>query len=160
MKENGFGHEAFNFEPIRNEYFGYFQAKGAGVNLPRLGANPGERQLDGVTVAWVATNPTHRGMFVVGWYRNATVFAEYQPSPKTKSRRLPDGDSARFLIRARDAELLDRHNRTLEIPRATATTRGIGQANVWYPDRDEASSILKHIEAGGRRVSRVRRHVN
>jgi hypothetical protein len=51
VEEHGFGHEAFNFDPVRREYFGCAQATGAGVNLIRLGGTRDDSQLDGITVA-------------------------------------------------------------------------------------------------------------
>lgn len=151
VEERGFGHEAFNFEPLRNEYFGYVQATGAGINLSRLGVRQAGNRLDGMTVAWVAKRPTG-GTVVVGWYRNATGFAEYQPAPATKGRdrQLPNGSVPKFLLRTKDAVLLDRDERVLEVPRGTATVAGIGQSNIWYPDAKAAAPILKYIAAGGR----------
>jgi hypothetical protein len=148
VRERGFGHEAFNFEPYRNEYYGYVQATGSGVNLQRLGGAPGDDQLGRVTVAWVATHPTEGGMRIVGWYPSATVFAEYQSPPSRRARRLPDGDSPGFLVRARNAMLLDRDERVFDVPRGTSTTAGMGQSNIWYPDRIAASPILKYIATG------------
>ena len=52
VKDTGFGHEAFNFAPCDGEYFGYVQATGNGVNLGRLGCDPGAESLDGVSVVW------------------------------------------------------------------------------------------------------------
>ncbi len=67
VKAKGFGHEAFNFAPHRDEYFGFVQATGRGVNLARLGCISGAESLDGVTVIWVATHPYEGGTRIVGW---------------------------------------------------------------------------------------------
>lgn len=151
VKEHGFGHEAFNFKPVGDEYFGYVQPPhtginhGRGINLARLGAAVEDDQLDGVTVAWVATHPSERGTRVIGWYLNATVLAEFQDPVATEGRALPDGNVPRFLVRARepDAVLLDRDERVFEVPRGKG---GMGQSNVWYPDATAAALILKYID--------------
>lgn len=153
VKEHGFGHEAFNFKPVRGEYFGYVQPPGSGINqgrginLARLGAAADDEQLDGVTVAWVATHPSEGGTRVVGWFPDATVFAEFQAPVESKGRELPDGNAPSFLIRARTAVLLDRDERIFEVPRGKG---GMGQSNVWYPDAAAAAPILKYIGAAGR----------
>ncbi len=155
VDEHGFGSEVFNFKPVRGTYFGFAQATGAGVNLTRLGGSRGDEKLEGVTVAWVATHPAEGGMRIVGWYRDATVYAEYQSFPKSvNGRRMPDGETPSYLVRSQDAMLLDRDARVLEVPRGSATTAGMGQSNLWYPDRDSAIPILKFIASSGRSSSR------
>jgi hypothetical protein len=100
-------------------------------------------------VAWVATHPTEGSTRIVGWYQHATVFAEYQPPPTTTARRLPHAKAPKFLIRAQNAVLLDRDERLFDVPRGTATTAGMGQSNIWYPDPHAASPILEYIAKGG-----------
>ena len=142
VKEHGFGHEAFNFAQVRNEYFGYVQPPRSGINerrginLARLGAGADDDRLDGVTIAWGATHPKAGGMRVVGWYFAATVFATFQAPVVTKGRALPDGTVPRFLFRTRDAVLLDRDERIHDVPRGKG---GMGQSNVWYPDATAAA---------------------
>lgn len=144
VRAQGFGHEAFNFAPHSGRYFGFVQATGSGVNLPRLGCKQNAASLDGVTVVWVATHPTEGGTRVVGWYRNATVFSTYQDSP-SQSRQLPNGNLAGFLATARDATLLGRDEREVEVPRGTAANSGMGQSNIWYPAEHDAAPLLKYI---------------
>jgi hypothetical protein len=147
VKEHGEGGEAFNFKPARNEYFGYVQPTGTGINIEKLGAAAGDKELNGVTVAWVATDPKEGGTRIVGWYRHATVFREFQAPIAMKGRELSGGKAPRFLIRSKDAVLLDCHERTFRVPRGKG---GMGQSNVWYPEAAAAARILKYIGAGGR----------
>lgn len=146
VKEHGFGHEAFNFQRFVGVYYGNVQPVGKGINLTKLGGNADDGSLGGVTVAWVATHPTEGGTRVVGWYRDATVFARVQKAPPGAARRLPDGSRAGFLTRSKVGHLLQRDERVLEVPRGKG---GMGQANVWYPDRTAAAPILRYIHAGG-----------
>lgn len=144
VKDKGFGHEAFNFEPHHGRFFGYVQATGNGVNLTRLGCSAGTESLDGVTVIWAATHPSEGGTRVVGWYDNATVFSTYQDSP-TQKRRLPNGNVAAYLATAAHATLLGRDERDQEVPRGSSTQSGMGQSNIWYPNSDDAAPLLRYI---------------
>lgn len=148
VKDKGFGHEAFNFDPYRGRFFGFVQATGAGVNLSRLGCRADVNSLDGVTVAWVATHPLEGGTRVVGWYESATVFSSYQRSP-TPKRRLPDGSAAGYLATATHATILGRDARWHEVPRGSATQSGMGQSNIWYPSSDDANRLLRFITEFG-----------
>jgi hypothetical protein len=68
------------------------------VNLSRLGATPEQDRLEGVTVVWVSKSPAH-GPVIVGWYRNATLFREYQ-EPLDASGREYDGTTIGFYATA------------------------------------------------------------
>jgi hypothetical protein len=75
--KNGMGHEVCNFVPSGQTLFGFVQSKGEGMNIARLGADKSTDQIDGITVVWTAKRPNGHTV-VVGWYRNATVFRQYQ----------------------------------------------------------------------------------
>jgi len=85
--QHGYGFEIYNFLHGAPRIFAYVQVKGTN-NLTRLGAAPDADRIDGVTVVWAARRPTG-GVYVVGWYLNATVFKEYQQSPNDRRRREP-----------------------------------------------------------------------
>jgi len=144
VRAKGYGHEAFNFAVHRGHYYGFVQPTGTGVNLSRLGAAPNADSISGVTVCWVATHPTEGGMRIVGWYRDATAYANYQDSPSEK-RRLPDHGLAGYLLRASTATLLGRDARTYEVPRGTKTQSGMGQSNIWYPNDEYAKRLLAYL---------------
>jgi hypothetical protein len=65
--------ETRNFRPRRGQYYGY--AAQATLDLDRLEAEPDADHRDGVCVIWTATNPDGSGRYIVGWYRNARVYA-------------------------------------------------------------------------------------
>lgn len=155
VRQHGFGHEAFNFAPHRGRYFGFVQASGSGVNLGRLGAPAGANSLPGVTVVWVAKHPTEGGTRVVGWYRNATAYAQYQDSP-TNTRLLPKGHLAGFLLKTDNATRLDRHDREHLVPRGKS---GMGQSNIWYPGDDDSERLLEYVASreSGRPLTASRR---
>src|SRR5579863_279545 len=77
------GHEAFNFKPIGGTLYGYFQPQMAAstIRLERIIPSLSNRSsADGILVVFVATSPSEGGQRVIGWYRNASVFQEPQPS--------------------------------------------------------------------------------
>jgi hypothetical protein len=154
VKKSGFGYEAFNFEPFRGEYFGYVRPIRSNINLSKLGASAEDEHLDGVLVVWVATHPAEGGIRVVGWYSDATVFAEFQPPPtRKKSRRLPDDNPPEFLVRAREAVLLDRDERLLEVGHGKGA---MGQSNVWYPDARAAAKLIRYVQSRAHAPSSAR----
>lgn len=158
VKEEGFGHEVFNFLPDgHGVYRGYVRPPGQGpvrdqrINIDRLGASESDDHLDGVDVFWAATHPALGGTRVVGWYDDATVFRTWRPSPK--KRPLPNGDDAGFMIEATSVRLLPTDDRLFTLPRASAKQTGIGQSNLWYAPPEWAEKLLeykKRVQAGGR----------
>jgi len=74
VKEHGYGHEMFNFEPFRGSVYGYVQPPHDNINISRLGASSKDESIIGVLVIWVAQG------VIVGWYQDATVYRYHQES--------------------------------------------------------------------------------
>jgi hypothetical protein len=155
VKEEGRGHEICNFAPSRNVLYGYVQPPGAQIDIERMGASADDESISDVTVIWTATRPTG-GTAVVGWYKNATVFREYQKFPRPPEIQNQNGiDGYWVSAPAGQAKLLPVDERTFEIPRQVKG--GMGQANVWYADKPESASIVRRaLElVGGKRAKPV-----
>ncbi|MGH8504186.1 MAG: DUF3883 domain-containing protein [Gammaproteobacteria bacterium] len=155
VKEEGRGHEVCNFAPNRNILYGYVQPPGVQINIERIGAAPHNDSVSGVTVVWTATRPTG-GTAVIGWYKDATVFRDYQHFSRPPAIQRQNGiDGYRIKGPLNEAKLLPVDERTLEIPRQVKG--GMGQANVWYADKPESASIVKRaLElVGGKRARTV-----
>jgi len=142
------GHEAFNFSPIRGRLYGYFQPQmqASGIQLERIEPTCSVDALNGVTVIFVATQPT-AGQRIVGWYRNATVYRHRQKD--TTGKRM--GFDYFVSAKSQDAVLLPTRKRTQPIP---GQKGGFGQANVRYLCGDGkrlrlpwANEALKYIES-------------
>ena len=92
-KNNKEGAERHNFLPFRGYCYGYVQpskkGKRVNMNISKLGAAQQDDHIDNITVIWVATKPKVRGRWVVGVYKNATVYRESQ-SIKGDIRRKSD----------------------------------------------------------------------
>lgn len=155
VKEEGRGHEICNFAPNRNVLYGYVQPPGAQIDIERIGESADDESISGVTVIWTAKRPTG-GTAVVGWYKNATVFREYQKFPKPPAIQKQNGIDGYWIKASSDqANLLPVDERTLEIPRQVKG--GMGQANVWYANKPESASIVKRVLdlVGGKRAKPV-----
>lgn len=137
------GHEAFNFRREKDGCcYGYVQPprgtkknNDPHLNIGRI--NPAFKKSDCVTdvlVIWVATKPKEYGggQYVVGWYKNATVYREFQPLSKN-IRRYPLKDACyNIKCRADDVVLLPPQKRKLSIPRTNSEITSLGQANIFY----------------------------
>jgi hypothetical protein len=127
----------------------------ARINLTRLGASSSAESVRGVLAVWVATSPA-RGAFVLGWYKDATVYRNWQAPPPGSARRY-DGQECGYYVSARsdNAVLLPPDERVFPVPQATAG--GFGKSNVWYANEPEKHrrlrlDLLRYVET--RRVSK------
>ncbi|QTA89574.1 HNH endonuclease [Desulfonema magnum] len=136
--DHSVGHEVCNFTEVDGLVYGYVQSSGQ-IKLEKLGASKTDTQISGITVVWTA-GPDSGGTVVVGWYKNATVYREYQYLDFSSAKHTENGiDRYRIVASAKDARLLSVEDRHLVIPRATKG--GIGQNNVWYALADESQAI-------------------
>lgn len=140
FNKKNLGHEAFNFKNIDGWYYGYFQPTvkanyaASTVNLRRIDPAAADLgQVDGVTVVFFSTLPGKPQAVVVGWYRNATVFREYQP---VAGRVAAQRQNFRFNLRcaAKDAVLLDEDQRFILYRTSGGGPKNgrPGQANAFY----------------------------
>jgi hypothetical protein len=125
VTKNQDGGEVCNFLPINGYYYGFARIQmGRSLRLERLGASLDEDSLDRVTVVLFAKNPSSGGEFIVGFYKNATLFRNVQNLPASKRLGHPY-----YLVKAKlsDGRLIDEGERIFELPKD-----GPGQTNAWY----------------------------
>jgi hypothetical protein len=155
VTEEGMGHEVCNFYSYKGNAYGYVQPAGgqrsasAGSikleNIVNGNASKDDDFVEGVLVIWTAKRP-EGGTFVVGWYKNATVFREYQNFKSTPALHLKNGlNGYRIHARFEDVKLLSVDERTNQVPRKTQGS--IGQSNVWYGDSEIGRRIALEIDA-------------
>jgi hypothetical protein len=71
--------------------YGYVQPSGQGdyfsrtINLNKLGSAK-QASVDNVLSVWLAKNPEKTGTWVIGWYKNSTVYREHQQAPTNSNR--------------------------------------------------------------------------
>jgi hypothetical protein len=130
-------HEIKNFFPtIGGALLGFVQINEWGkIKIERLGATRGDHEIRGVTVVWCAQHPDGRGLVVVGWYLNATVYRERQPTPANWG--MDDGEwPFRILGNISESQLVDSSLRDFVVQPA-GTPKGelvFGQADLSYVD--------------------------
>ena len=129
VKKHGYGHEIFNNQPWRRMVYGFVQAKDGRIAIERLGASPEASSLSNVLVVWVSPSPLG-GVRVIGWYKNATVFRDWQPAPNG-SGRTHKGDSFGYNVvaKASDCTFLALDRRALSIPKRTMV-----RTHVWFAE--------------------------
>jgi Domain of unknown function (DUF3883) len=149
-----FGHEGFNFRQYGDRLMGSIKtgAEDGGLRLQRIIPSPvSGNRIRGAIVIFVSTRPGLGGQKIVGWYRNATIYAErieYDPNVAEQMLREVTPHFPRFRpsgylaeCDGNDAVLLplkQRQLQQLEFPKK----HGIGEANVSYPF-DERGSVKR-----------------
>ncbi len=145
----GIPHEIKNFLPTRDgEYLGFVQVRYWGkINIDRLGASSGDAELHGVTIVWCAQHIDGRGLVVTGWYRNATVYREKQPTPPGWAL---DEEEWPFRIKGRvsDSQLIDASLRDFVVqPSGTPKDRLVfGMADLAYVE-DSHPALAVRLQA-------------
>jgi Domain of unknown function (DUF3883) len=137
--ETGSGHELFNFLRLGGKVFGYFQpqmqpknrrkAHPSSIHLEKI--EPGFRGdvLNNVLVIFFARKPKGGGQYIVGWYRNATVYRHHHPSSAIER----DGVGYFVQTKAGDEKLIPDGLRSQPVPGGKG---GVGQANICYLYKD------------------------
>ena len=89
-KNGGRGHEAFNFKPSQDgTYYCYVPPQGKG-------SAPSSDDPYGWTVICLAKNPAHKGIYIVGWYENATLYGDWLAPPADFIQQRGDTDRAGY----------------------------------------------------------------
>lgn len=151
VDKNGFGHEMFNFKKIDGKVFGYVQRLNEKMDLKKLGASQNDEFVDNVLVVFTAKH-VKGGTYIVGWYKNATVFREQQ-NKRNEERKYKDQYFGYYAeTDAENATLLSVDER-FSFPKVPRSIKGgMGQSNVWYADADLPltvqfkNAVLEHIE--------------
>ncbi|NDO82128.1 hypothetical protein CJP72_15550 [Citrobacter sp. NCU1] len=139
------GHEACNFVDINGFLYGYVQvSEGKTINIGRLGADRGDTSIENITVVWLATAPDG-GIVVIGWYKDATVYRQYQKTPTPSARHLKD-DILYYNIKTetKNAFLLSPGERTLSSKKGKGWP---GQSPLWYASEPENQQFIEKVRA-------------
>lgn len=138
----GWGGEMLNFKSFDNSFYGYVQPKidrkynnPSTIKLEKLGASETDESLSGVTVVWTATDPDNGGTYIIGWYKNATVYRHYQDPPRNSKRKYKNNSLGYFIsAKNKDGKLLMKDERIVQVQRQKKNW--MGQSNVWYADNN------------------------
>lgn len=130
-------HEAYNFMVINDMCYGYVEPPQHNkINLQRIDPNcpPLTNELNNVLVIWVSSNPKTNGSYIVGWYKNATVYSYFHDIKESRRKNY----SYNIKAASKDCILLPVDKRIFPVPRANRVGKGfLGQCNVWYADSSQ-----------------------
>ena len=170
VAEHGFGGEMYNFKPEmitpegaegQDQYcLGFFETKSNKGKTNQLHIEKirgcellgHEESAEDVLVIWCATHPAHKFTTVVGWYKHATVFRNYQVM---RFDAIGGGDfyqDYNVLAKTKDCVLLPTALRSRkavwEAPRRKAKGRsyGFGRANVWFAEDTKNPEMEKYLK--------------
>lgn len=158
MKELGYGHEIFNFQPFQGKHYGYGRAPKGTIRLDRIAAAHHGEFLDDVLVVWVARS------LVIGWYEHARLYRKWQ-SPPSGAGRIYVGDPIGYYAVAKSSDccLLAPDARTMRVPRAWEIEGGMGRY-VWYAEgprhREFLDQLKLLVRSKGRGTSKKPSHRN
>jgi Domain of unknown function (DUF3883) len=151
IDKEGYGHEIFNFLPYKGVVYGYAQPPSrtrdwanSTINLNRIDQNVEGDSLRDVLVVWVATSRLG-GSYIVGWYKNATVYRSLRDAPDGSNRTCKNGSCGYFVMaKATDARLLSTRERVFPMP---PKGKGMfGQSNVWYADNPRLNTFRHEVK--------------
>jgi hypothetical protein len=138
----GWGGEMFNFKNYSNKLYGFVQPKidkkyhnPCIIKLEKIGGYAKDEKLKNVTVVWTAKDPDNGGTYIIGWYKNATVYRYEQSVTKKSIRKYKNYNLGYFATtKFQDGTLLPKDQRNVRIHRQEKGW--FGQSNVWYADQN------------------------
>lgn len=145
VKENGYGIEEFTFQNRNGYYYGGTGSEG-NMHIERIeGVDKYADKAENVLVVWVAKKDNEENSRIIGWYKNALVYREFQ-----SFNTLDDTRSTvyyRIKAKAEDSILLMPGDRSFIMPRAnkSADKVGMGRSNIWYAEKKEAKPFVDEV---------------
>lgn len=143
VEENEDGGEVYNFYPVKDKIFGFSRVQGGkNIRIERLGTTKQAQEINNVTIVFFAKNDVlGGGQYVVGWYKNATLYRSVQNVNKS----LRNGYAAyNSVVNIDDAFLVPTMQRTQEV--FHIPDDGPGQSNVWYVQEYGNPSFLNNLK--------------
>lgn len=144
LKNNDFGYECYNFRPYKGRCYAYVPiAEGKSIHIERLGASAEDDFIDQTDIVMFARNPSDGKAYIVGWYRNATLYRYPQKFPD--SRRTVAGTGVHYcaVCHENDAHLVPLDERDFMLQSSRTMLGGFGQSTIWYADKQP--SIIKKV---------------
>lgn len=128
-------HEVYNFQNNGGYCYGHVETNGKNLRLYRIDDKMSEEdKLSDVLVIWVSKNPVTGGSYIIGWYKNATVYSTYLDLKGISSERRSEYS---YIIKAKaiNCTLLPIDARTFKFKRGKGY---LGQKNYCYLDSDDS----------------------
>ena len=153
----GYGHEIYNFLPWNGTMYGFVEVKGE-LLIERIGARTFAPSVPRILVVWVARDPNVGGTYIVGWYKDATVYRRYQAPTWAKNRLIEEeiapgikadsknvGKYFSYIACApvENCTLLPPNQRNFQIPRGSYGQ--MGRRNIWYADDTSMAAFRRSV---------------
>lgn len=140
IQKHGTGYEQCNFLPTEGWLYGYAPVKWneatdepTSINIDRIGANPVDDYLEGTDVVFFSRNPEDGHAYIIGWYRDATLYRRAHELP---GRKIAEERFFYFAkTNADNGFCVPQSKRAFIVPKAHQTKGGYGQSPVWYGDQ-------------------------
>jgi hypothetical protein len=165
VDKEGWGHEIYNFLPVNGKMYGFVETRRKkdktrkSIRIEKIEqALKGEDKIDNVLVIWTARRNSkyndpleERGCFIIGWYKNATVYRYYQHDLNRcyQSDKMSHPEKCGYFVVAmgKDCTLIEyEKQRTFKVSRAAEGNYGFfGQSNIWFAD-SEIPKVIKFRE--------------
>jgi hypothetical protein len=144
--KNGNAGEKINFHSFGDGIaYGFVETRGDldhnpyQIHIERLVPGAGE-QLDGVNVVFCAKDPYDKRTKVVGWYKDATVYRHQQ------KLTVDDVEYPYFFqTDLKNSVLIPQEERDIYVPTVQVEGYGMGQANVWYADKENVQEFVHGV---------------
>ncbi|MDO4752900.1 MAG: hypothetical protein Q4A36_01520 [Candidatus Saccharibacteria bacterium] len=158
IKDGGTGHEIANFAPTDNFYYGFVETKSVNgkpraINIENIESTfANSDAIDHVLVVWCATNEKTGGKYIVGWYKDATVFRTRKKAPYDSKRSelyvkgLLETNEYMMSCAKKDGFLLPPENRNFYVPTARKDGYGFGQSDLWYPGKSDEEKVKEYVK--------------
>lgn len=131
--DENIGSEYLNFKSTKGKLYGFVQPSGGyHIAIEKIDKEYKDKdKIDNVLVIWFAREPVTGGQYIVGWYKNATVYREFQIDKRVKNR------SYNIIASESLSKLLPVGDRNFNIPLASKDKYGPGQSNIYYADKQD-----------------------
>lgn len=137
--KDNIGYEVYNYLGYHGEYYGFVEAGiNKSIHIERICGDKNAEFAEHILVVWVATKPSG-GQYIVGWYKDATVFRNIQTVPAHVMSKRSLNDHNAYNIFSTNTFLIDSDNRNYCID-------GMGHSNIWYGNDMEDENVKKYIQ--------------
>ena len=179
VKDHGYGGEEYNFKPVpfsendlpvvaSDKETGFYPAGEYCLGFVETKNRNGQEQqlriekirgcesfnknpfVDDVLVVWCATRQKNDTV-VVGWYKNATVYRNYEKRESQYFERNEQGRTFNVVAESKNCVLLPADNRStqdlgIRSGRSTSGISGFGQSMLWYASDPKAANIVSQLK--------------
>lgn len=146
VDKNGFGYEMSNFECWENKAFGYVENSLNDCNITRLGAGKNDKSISDIMIFFTAKRPKNGGVYVVGWYCNATLYKKMQKYHYTYKDSDEDQTQSYYASATYSDTVLLPIDERIWFKRVPYGKKGgMGRSNIWYADTDIGRAYVAEL---------------